>query len=175
MGLMGAGVAAYVVESSRIDRRIDQAIVQEIDEFSEFAQEGVDPATGRSFDPVSRLLKTAMQRNVPDEHEALLAFWNGGPQIVHPGRGVVDRVPLSGLWTASVLTRGPGVVAVIGVSPRCGRRPSAWDGAPTGPDMVSTGRSALRAGRSTREGDSDDTLATFDSGFDGLANSVAGC
>ena len=172
---MGAGVAAYVVESSRIDRRIDQAIVQEIDEFSEFAQEGVDPATGRSFDPVSRLLKTAMQRNVPDEHEALLAFWNGGPQIVHPGRGVVDRVPLSSLWTASVLTRGPGVVAVIGVSPRCGRRPSAWDGAPTGPDMVSTGRSALRAGRSTREGDSDDTLATFDSGFDGLANSVAGC
>ena len=57
MGLMGAGVAAYVVESSRIDRRIDQAIVQEIDEFSEFAQEGVDPAREQASTPSPGFLR----------------------------------------------------------------------------------------------------------------------
>ena len=70
MGLMGADVAAYVVESSRIDRRIDQAIVQEIDEFSEFPQrastlprdEASTPLPGFLSRPCSATFQTSMRR-----------------------------------------------------------------------------------------------------------------
>ncbi len=87
VGLVGAGFAAYVVQAARIDSRIDEAIGQEIDEFTAFAQEGVDPATGRGFDSVDRLLETALERNVPAEHEALLAFLDGKPRIVQGRAG----------------------------------------------------------------------------------------
>ncbi len=33
LALVGAGMAAYFVESDRIDRRVNQAIQQELDEF----------------------------------------------------------------------------------------------------------------------------------------------
>jgi len=117
VGLVGAGFAAFVVESSRIDRRIDQALEQEIDEFTEFAQEGVDPATGRRFDSVDRLLKIAMTRNVPDENEALLAFLDGGPRIVQGPMGellsdyepfvrAVTALPDGGFGTLAVPGQG---------------------------------------------------------------------
>lgn len=97
MGLVGAGFAAFVVESSRIDRRIDRAISQEVDEFTEFAQEGIDPATGESFDSVDRLLETALERNVPDENEALLAFQDERPRIVQgvEGQLLADYEPFA--------------------------------------------------------------------------------
>lgn len=84
LGLAAAGVTAYLVESRSIDARIDEAIHQEVAEFEELRRLGVDPNTGEPFTSVERLLKVALQRNVPDEHEAIVAFL-GPARFVHPG------------------------------------------------------------------------------------------
>lgn len=84
-GLASAGAAAYVVEGTRIDHRIDEAIRQEIQEFEELQAKGVDPRTAEEFTSIDRLLRVALTRNVPDEHEAIIGFLNGRPAYVHPG------------------------------------------------------------------------------------------
>ena len=110
MGLAGAGAAAYVVESARIDRRIDGAILQEIKEFEELQARGIDPRTGEKFTSVDRLLQVALKRNVPDEQQAIIGFRDGHPAYVHPGasRGLesndefvdaVSSMPASGFGT----------------------------------------------------------------------------
>jgi two-component system, OmpR family, sensor kinase len=73
LALVGAGMAAYFVESDRIDRRITQAIQQELDEFEQLR--GSD--TGRSFTTAEGLMRTALGSNVPDENEMILGFLNG--------------------------------------------------------------------------------------------------
>lgn len=72
--MAGAAGAAYLLETQRIDMRIDRSLYQEIQEFAEFHRTGVDPDTGNPFTSVDRLLQVAMTRNVPDEHETIVAF-----------------------------------------------------------------------------------------------------
>jgi two-component system OmpR family sensor kinase len=74
LGMAGAAGAAYLLETERIDVRIDRSLQQEIAEFAEFHRTGVDPATGQPFASVDRLLQVAMTRNVPDEHQTIVAF-----------------------------------------------------------------------------------------------------
>lgn len=74
LGMAGAAGAAYLLETERIDVRIDRSLQQEIAEFAEFHRTGVDPATGQRFASVDRLLQVAMSRNVPDEHQTIVAF-----------------------------------------------------------------------------------------------------
>jgi signal transduction histidine kinase len=83
LGLIGAGVAAYLVEGARVDRRIDEALLQEVQEFEELQDRGVDPRTGRPFSSIDRLLEVALRRNVPDEHQAIIGFLDGRPAYVH--------------------------------------------------------------------------------------------
>ncbi len=77
LALAGTGVAAYVVESDRIERRISAALAQEIDEFNTFREQGIDPRTGTEFTTVQRLFETALRRNVPDDSEVLIGWWDG--------------------------------------------------------------------------------------------------
>lgn len=81
IALAGAGVAAYVVESDRIDNRITADLAQEIDEFNNLRNTGIDPQTGQEFRTVERLTRVALQRNVPAEHEVLMGWWDGRPQL----------------------------------------------------------------------------------------------
>ncbi|WP_433166643.1 ATP-binding protein [Kribbella sp. CA-247076] len=74
LGMAGAAGTAYLLESQRIDARIDRSLQQEIAEFAEFHRTGIDPGTGRPFTSVDRLLEVAMSRNVPDEHQTIVAF-----------------------------------------------------------------------------------------------------
>ncbi|WP_020388373.1 sensor histidine kinase [Kribbella catacumbae] len=74
VGMAGAAGAAYLLESKRIDLRIDRSLYQEIEEFAEFHRTGVDPVTGARFTSVDRLLQVAVSRNVPDEHQTIVAF-----------------------------------------------------------------------------------------------------
>ncbi len=74
LGMAGAAGTAYLLETQRIDERIDRSLQQEIAEFTEFHRTGIDPGTGQPFASVDRLLQVAMSRNVPDEHQTMIAF-----------------------------------------------------------------------------------------------------
>lgn len=74
LGMAGAAGTAYLLETERIDVRIDRSLQQEIAEFAEFHRTGIDPGTGQPFTSVDRLLQVAMSRNVPDEHQTIVAF-----------------------------------------------------------------------------------------------------
>jgi signal transduction histidine kinase len=84
LGLVGAGTAAYLVEGARVDRRIDEALLQELREFEALEDRGIDPRTGRPFNSVDRLLEVALRRNVPDEHQSIIGFLGNRPAYVHP-------------------------------------------------------------------------------------------
>jgi len=73
------GVTLYLVESRRIERAIDAGLSQELGEFRALQSEN-DPTTNKPFASGSRVMTVFLQRNLPDEHEALYAFGpTGGP------------------------------------------------------------------------------------------------
>jgi two-component system, OmpR family, sensor kinase len=82
LALLGAGLAAYVVESDQVDRHINEAIRQEIAEFERLQRDGIDPRTGRPFASAESLMRVALQRNVPDATEAIVVFWDGRPRLI---------------------------------------------------------------------------------------------
>jgi len=85
LALAGSGLAAYLVQSARVDRDITQNVEQELEEFRTLQTRGIDPRTGEEFTSVVRLLEVALQRNVPDEHEALISYWDGALRRVQAG------------------------------------------------------------------------------------------
>src|SRR5680860_1014172 len=79
LALSGAGLVVYVVESAHIEQEVSDQIYQELAEF-EGLQGGVDPTTGEDFNNVERLIKLFLQRNVPDDDELLVGYWDNAPQ-----------------------------------------------------------------------------------------------
>lgn len=79
LGLAVAGAFVYALESSRLIRDVNQQIEQEQQEFVRLQEEGIDPATGVRFDDVHSLLVTFLARNVPGDHEMLVAYQPGRP------------------------------------------------------------------------------------------------
>jgi two-component system OmpR family sensor kinase len=77
LALVGAGMAAYFVESDRIDRRVNQAIEQELTEFNELRTSD----TGLSLTSAEALMRAALANNVPGENEMILGFVNGRPRL----------------------------------------------------------------------------------------------
>jgi signal transduction histidine kinase len=78
VGMAFAGAAVYAVQDARIHDGIDQDISQEVEEFAQFQRTGVDPDNdGLPFTSLPRLFEVALQRNVPDEHQTILAFIDG--------------------------------------------------------------------------------------------------
>ncbi|MGZ5289621.1 MAG: ATP-binding protein [Actinomycetota bacterium] len=73
-------VALLVVRQAtlvQLDRRIDDALVQESDELRALSS-GRDPLTGERFGTdVRRILEVFLERNVPSSNEAFLTFVNG--------------------------------------------------------------------------------------------------
>lgn len=100
IGMAFAGAAVYAVQVARIDDRIDRDLKQEVDEFARFQRTGVDPGPdnpGQPFQGLDRLFEVALQRNVADEHQAILAFI--GDQVAYYSdsadtRELVDSEPL---------------------------------------------------------------------------------
>jgi len=80
-----AAATALVVREillNRLDRRIEAALVQEVDEVRRLVG-GNDPLTGDPFgDDVEAIFETFLARNVPPEHEALFTLVDGTPFLV---------------------------------------------------------------------------------------------
>lgn len=102
LGFTTAGVAAYVVESTRIESQIDEVLAQEVDEFQALATTGVDPRTGKPIGSISRLLRVAMLRNVPAANERILGFVHGKVRFFQGEQG-----------TGTVLRNDPGFLAAV--------------------------------------------------------------
>lgn len=81
--LAGAGLIVYIVERGRIEQSVQREVEQELDEFRTLQQEGVDPETGRAFD-VESLLHRFLTRNVPDDDELLVTWYDDRPQEQFP-------------------------------------------------------------------------------------------
>lgn len=64
---------------SRLDREIDRATAQEVDELRRLAN-GTDPETGEPFaDDAAAIFRTFMARNVPGDNEAFYTLVDGEP------------------------------------------------------------------------------------------------
>ncbi|HYQ34160.1 MAG TPA: hypothetical protein VEQ83_13170, partial [Lapillicoccus sp.] len=64
--LTAAGAIVYVIESQRIDERMNAQVDHEIAELTKLRAEGVDPATQRPYAGVAPLLRGFLASRVPD-------------------------------------------------------------------------------------------------------------
>lgn len=87
---------------NRLDRRIDQQLVQEAEELRALASAGRDPDTGSPFGTnVQRIFAVFLENNVPSANEVMITLVNGEPYLrsrqVLPYR--LDRdADLTGRW-----------------------------------------------------------------------------
>lgn len=79
LGMVVTGGTAYLIQDRLVSTRVTEALEQEVAEFRTLAVEGIDPETGSSFTSVERLLRVALQRNVPDRNETYLTILDGEP------------------------------------------------------------------------------------------------
>jgi signal transduction histidine kinase len=82
LGMLLAGGTSHFIQQQRVDSRIDQALAQEVAEFRALAATGVDPRTGEPFDTVEALFFVALERNIPDRNEGMLAMIDGEVELV---------------------------------------------------------------------------------------------
>lgn len=111
--LVAVGLTLYALESRRIDDVVEASLTQEIGEFRALETEN-DPQTRKPFTSADRLLTVFLERNLPDDHEALYGFRaTGGPTYQGEGdkrllgspafRQLVDRLePTGGTETLTV-------------------------------------------------------------------------
>ena len=81
LAFAGAGFLVYALESAHIESAVSAQIEQEVDEFRRL-QDGVDPDTGRRFASVDALITLFLERQVPDDDELLLGYWDSGVRKV---------------------------------------------------------------------------------------------
>jgi signal transduction histidine kinase len=75
LALTGAGLIVYLIESQRIDQNISDRVDQQFQEFEKF-----EKAEGASYGSVAELLDAFLEVQVPDDDEALVTWYDGGPQ-----------------------------------------------------------------------------------------------
>jgi signal transduction histidine kinase len=80
LALGAAGALVYALESARIEDQVRGQVEQEVEEFRNL-QQGTDPDTGRPFTSVEALIDLFLRRNVPDDDEALVGFWDGRARV----------------------------------------------------------------------------------------------
>ncbi|HEX2129505.1 MAG TPA: HAMP domain-containing sensor histidine kinase [Solirubrobacterales bacterium] len=70
----------------RLDDRVEEDLQQEVGEFRNLAEEGVDPETGRPFGTdIKAIFETYLERNVPDDDEELITVPREGQAKRDPG------------------------------------------------------------------------------------------
>ena len=111
VAVLSAAIVAAVLVTRQlliagIDRRIDEALVQEAEELRRLAR-GRDPTTGAPFeDRADRIFEVFLQRNLPTRNETYVTFLRGDPFERSFGEPIyrLDRDPrLVSQWGA--LTR----------------------------------------------------------------------
>jgi len=97
LGLAVAGAVVYTIESKRLDTQIAAEVDQEFGEFRKLQQGGINPDTDRPFESVEQILRLFLQRNVPDDNELLVAWWNDGARAQSSAQDDLSRSRLRAL------------------------------------------------------------------------------
>jgi two-component system, OmpR family, sensor kinase len=77
LALTGAGLIAYLIESQRIQSTIAARVDQNFEEFRAFQEQD-----GEQYPTVGALLDAFLERQVPDEDETLVSWYDDGPQLL---------------------------------------------------------------------------------------------
>ena len=64
--------------TAKADERVDRTLSQEIGEFQEFAEVGVDPNTGQQFTDVAELFRVHLEHRFPDKSQILFGWVEEG-------------------------------------------------------------------------------------------------
>jgi two-component system, OmpR family, sensor kinase len=83
LALAGAGLVVYALESARIERGVNTQVEQELAEFARLRDEGIDPEARpvQGFNDIRTLIEVFLLRNVPDENELLVGYWDDAPRV----------------------------------------------------------------------------------------------
>jgi two-component system OmpR family sensor kinase len=85
LALAGAGLIVYLIEAQRIEDQTASEIDQEFAEFSTLVDPGEPkPAPALSFTSPEAALTEFLSRNVPDDTELLVGWWDDGSKIYSP-------------------------------------------------------------------------------------------
>jgi signal transduction histidine kinase len=103
LGLTVAGVIVYTIESKRLDTQIAAEVDQEFGELGRLQQGGVNPDTDQPFQSVEQMLRLFLQRNVPDDNELLVAWWNDGVRAQSSAQDDLTRSQLTALGQSPLL------------------------------------------------------------------------
>jgi two-component system, OmpR family, sensor kinase len=76
---------------ARAGERVDDALVQETEEFRRLARIGRDPTTGRPFENVEAIFNVFLDRNVPGEREAFYTYVGGDLHDTRFAPGLRER------------------------------------------------------------------------------------
>ena len=95
LSTLASTLALRQILLARASERVDQALVQEVEEFRKLVKDGRNPLTGEPFgSDVESLFDVFLQRNVPSENEAIFTFVDGVADIREMEKGV--------LWLADI-------------------------------------------------------------------------
>lgn len=106
VALAVAVIVTRQVQYKRIEREVEQAMHQEVEELRRLADIGVDPATAEPFgDDVASIFDTFLARNVPSDDEAFYTLVDRQPH--RPSQGAPELFTVEELvdvWAAVVRT-----------------------------------------------------------------------
>jgi signal transduction histidine kinase len=114
LAMAGAGLIVYAIEVQRIEEQVVAEIDQEFAEFAALQVDGVDPETRRPFTDVRAMLRTFLLRNVPDDTELLVGWWNDGPRVQSPESTLTTRPEFEQAARRVVATNGDTRVEIEG-------------------------------------------------------------
>ncbi len=102
LGLLATGLLTDAIQRRIVVEQVDRDLAQEVEEFRRLAELGVDPDTGDPFTGVEQLLRVAIERNVPSDHEMLVTYLGGRAQLYSPesARGLARDAALRDLVAA---------------------------------------------------------------------------
>jgi len=98
LSTVASNLALRQILLARASERVDQALVQEIDEFRRLVRDGRNPNTGERFGgDIEALFDVFLLRNVPGEGEDIFTFVDGRPYKCSrpeckPNQRLLDRV-----------------------------------------------------------------------------------
>src|SRR5690606_16975964 len=101
--LAGALATALLLQRAlflrQVEGEVNQDLDQEVEEFAQLVEVGIDPTTGEPFaGDLAAVFTTYLERNVPLEGEAIVTFLDGEPFRGDAGGQVYRESPLLDVW-----------------------------------------------------------------------------
>jgi signal transduction histidine kinase len=84
LALGGAGLIVYAIQSVRVADQSASEVDQELAELAKLSRNGQNPSTGQPYRDVGQMILLFLNRNVPDDDELLVGWWDDRAQKQSP-------------------------------------------------------------------------------------------